>query len=179
MLPYEITKYLGFGTAVVLSRSRSPCCGIYLERLSRRFYNADQILKPLVTFGTHWSPSRPSASSGTAPLSASIPPAFAGSSLLGDLHVLRYRTVMYSRGSRRVPRRMANCCTRPRRPRRECRASSGLKWCKRSASPAALYDRDRHDRWSGWRRSAARSLHRSDQGTEMGAEIKRSHLSSS
>ena len=48
----EITNYLGFGPAVVLSPVAVALLGILFERfLLRRFYAADPILSLLVTFG--------------------------------------------------------------------------------------------------------------------------------
>jgi len=89
----EITRYLGFGPAVVLSPIAVALLGLLFERfLLRRFYDADPILSLLVTFGLAmiaeqlirivW---------GAAPLSASIPPIFRGSVFLGDFLFSRYR----------------------------------------------------------------------------------------
>ena len=89
----EITRYLGFGPAVVLSPIIVALLGIVFERfLLRRFYDADPILSLLVTFGLAmiveqlirivW---------GAAPLSASIPPMFRGSVFIGDFLFSRYR----------------------------------------------------------------------------------------
>src|SRR5260221_9032270 len=48
----EITKYLGFGPAVVLPPFAVALLGILFERyILRRFYTADAILRLLVTFG--------------------------------------------------------------------------------------------------------------------------------
>src|SRR6478672_3809215 len=48
----EITKYLGFGPAVVLSPVAVALLGILFERyILRRFYTVDPILSLLVTFG--------------------------------------------------------------------------------------------------------------------------------
>src|SRR5437899_7146642 len=48
----EITKYLGFGSAMVLSPVAVALLGILFERfILRRFYDADPILSLLVTFG--------------------------------------------------------------------------------------------------------------------------------
>src|SRR6266705_2665338 len=48
----EITKYLGFGPAIVLSPVAVALLGILFERyILRRFYTADPILSLLVTFG--------------------------------------------------------------------------------------------------------------------------------
>src|SRR5882757_2579767 len=82
----EITRYLGFGAAVVLSPVAVALLGILFEKfILRRFYSADPILSLLVTFGLAmvteqfirivWGPS---------PLSATMPPMFKGSVILGD-----------------------------------------------------------------------------------------------
>src|SRR5579872_2076294 len=48
----EITKYLGFGPAVIISPVVVALLGILFERfILRRFYTADPILGLLVTFG--------------------------------------------------------------------------------------------------------------------------------
>ena len=48
----EITRYLGFGAAMVLSPIAVGMLGILFEQfILRRFYNADPILSLLVTFG--------------------------------------------------------------------------------------------------------------------------------
>ena len=48
----ELTKYLGFGPAVVLSPIAVAMLGILFEQfILRRFYTADPILSLLVTFG--------------------------------------------------------------------------------------------------------------------------------
>jgi branched-chain amino acid transport system permease protein len=88
-----ITKYLGFGPAVVVSPMAVALLGILFERfLLRRFYAADPILSLLVTFGLAmiaeqliriiWGPS---------PLSVIMPAAFKGSVILGDFLFSRYR----------------------------------------------------------------------------------------
>jgi branched-chain amino acid transport system permease protein len=92
----EITKYLGFGPAIVLSPIAVALLGILFERfILRRFYTADPILSLLVTFGLAlvaeqairilW---------GAAPLSASIPPVFRGSVFVGDFLFSRYRLLI-------------------------------------------------------------------------------------
>jgi branched-chain amino acid transport system permease protein len=89
----EITKYLGFGPAVVLSPIAVAMLGILFERfLLRRFYTADPILSLLVTFGLAmiaeqfirivW---------GASPLSVNMPAVFKGSVFLGDFLFSRYR----------------------------------------------------------------------------------------
>jgi len=92
-LSLEVTKYLGFGAAVVISPLAVALLGILFERhILRRFYNADPILSLLVTFGLAmvaeqmiriiW---------GASPLPASIPPMFRGSVIVGDFLFSRYR----------------------------------------------------------------------------------------
>jgi branched-chain amino acid transport system permease protein len=92
----EITKYLGFGAAVVISPLAVAMLGILFERyILRRFYTADPILSLLVTFGLAmvaeqmiriiW---------GASPLPASIPSAFRGSIIVGDFLFSRYRVML-------------------------------------------------------------------------------------
>jgi branched-chain amino acid transport system permease protein len=92
----EITKYLGFGAAVVLSPVAVALLGILFERfLLRRFYAADPILSLLVTFGLAmvveqlvrilW---------GAAPLSATMPAGLKGAVFLGDFLFSRYRLLL-------------------------------------------------------------------------------------
>jgi branched-chain amino acid transport system permease protein len=92
----EITKYLGFGPAVVISPVAVGMLGILFERfILRRFYTADPILSLLVTFGLAmvteqlirivW---------GAAPLSASIPPSLKGAIFVGDFLFSRYRLML-------------------------------------------------------------------------------------
>jgi branched-chain amino acid transport system permease protein len=92
----EITKYLGFAPAVVLSPVVVGILGISFERfILRRFYTADPILSLLVTFGLAmvaeqliriiW---------GAAPLSASMPQALKGPVILGDFLFSRYRLML-------------------------------------------------------------------------------------
>jgi branched-chain amino acid transport system permease protein len=92
----EITKYLGFGPAVVLSPIAVAMLGILFERfLLRRFYTADPILSLLVTFGLAmiaeqfirivW---------GASPLSVNMPAVFKGSVFLGDFLFSRYRLIL-------------------------------------------------------------------------------------
>jgi branched-chain amino acid transport system permease protein len=95
-LSLEVTKYLGFGAAVVISPLAVALLGILFERyILRRFYNADPILSLLVTFGLAmvaeqmiriiW---------GASPLPASIPPMFRGSVIIGDFLFSRYRVML-------------------------------------------------------------------------------------
>jgi len=92
----EITKYLGFGPAVVLSPIAVAMLGILFERfLLRRFYAADPILSLLVTFGLAmiaeqlirmiW---------GASPVSVNMPAIFKGSVFIGDFLFSRYRLLL-------------------------------------------------------------------------------------
>ncbi|MET0192526.1 MAG: branched-chain amino acid ABC transporter permease [Hyphomicrobiaceae bacterium] len=92
----EITRYLGFGPAVVLSPVVVGILGILFERIIlRRFYTADPILSLLVTFGLAmvaeqliriiW---------GAAPLSASMPQELKGAVIIGDFLFSRYRLML-------------------------------------------------------------------------------------
>jgi branched-chain amino acid transport system permease protein len=92
----EITKYLGFGAAVVLSPVAVGLLGILFEKfILRRFYTADPILSLLVTFGLAmiaeqlirivW---------GSAPLSQSMPPNLKGAVIVGDFLFSRYRLML-------------------------------------------------------------------------------------
>jgi branched-chain amino acid transport system permease protein len=92
----EITKYLGFGPAVVLSPVAVAMLGILFERyILRRFYTADPILSLLVTFGLAMVAEQAIRIIwGSAPLSASIPPAFRGSVIVGDFLFSRYRVML-------------------------------------------------------------------------------------
>jgi branched-chain amino acid transport system permease protein len=91
-----LTRPLGFGAAVVASPMVVALLGILFERfILRRFYTADPILSLLVTFGLAmvaeqliriiW---------GSAPLSATMPPAFKGSIMVGDFLFSRYRLLL-------------------------------------------------------------------------------------
>jgi branched-chain amino acid transport system permease protein len=92
----EITKYLGFGPAVVLSPIAVALLGILFERfILRRFYTADPILSLLVTFGLAMVTEQAIRILwGAAPLSASIPPVFRGSVIVGDFLFSRYRLLI-------------------------------------------------------------------------------------
>ena len=70
--------------------------GILFERfILRRFYTADPILSLLVTFGLAMVAEQAIRIIwGAAPLSASIPPAFRGSIILGDFLFSRYRVML-------------------------------------------------------------------------------------
>ena len=92
----EITKYLGFGAAVVLSPVAVGLLGILFEKfILRRFYTADPILSLLVTFGLAmvaeqlirivW---------GSAPLSQAMPASLKGAVIVGDFLFSRYRLML-------------------------------------------------------------------------------------
>jgi len=92
----EITEYLGFGPAVVLSPVAVGMLGIFFEKyILRRFYTADPILGLLVTFGLAmvaeqliriiW---------GAAPLPASLPAILKGPVIVGDFLFSRYRLLL-------------------------------------------------------------------------------------
>jgi len=92
----EITRYLGFGPAIVLSPVAVALLGILFERfILRRFYSADPILSLLVTFGLAMVTEQAIRIVwGAAPLPASIPPAFRGSVIVGDFLFSRYRLLI-------------------------------------------------------------------------------------
>ena len=92
----EITKYMGFSAAVVLSPVAVGLLGILFEKfILRRFYNADPILSLLVTFGLAmvaeqlirivW---------GSAPLSQTMPSSLKGAVIIGDFLFSRYRLML-------------------------------------------------------------------------------------
>jgi branched-chain amino acid transport system permease protein len=92
----EITKYLGFGPAVMLSPIAVGMLGVLFEKfILRRFYTADPILSLLVTFGLAmvaeqlirivW---------GAPPLSQSMPQSLKGAVILGDFLFSRYRLLL-------------------------------------------------------------------------------------
>src|ERR1700744_6797895 len=92
----EITRYLGFGPAVVLSPMAVALLGIFFERfILRRFYAADPILSLLVTFGIARGAEQAIRMIwGAPPLSAAMPPAFRGSFFVGDFLFSRYRLLI-------------------------------------------------------------------------------------
>jgi len=92
----ELTQYLGFTPAVIVSPVAVGLLGIAFERfILRRFYTADPILSLLVTFGLAmvaeqlirilW---------GAAPLSATMPQALKGAVFVGDFLFSRYRLLL-------------------------------------------------------------------------------------
>jgi branched-chain amino acid transport system permease protein len=92
----EITKYLGFGPAVLLSPLVVGLMGVLFEKLIlRRFYTADPILSLLVTFGLAmvaeqfirivW---------GAQPLSQTMPQSLKGAVIFGDFLFSRYRLLL-------------------------------------------------------------------------------------
>src|SRR4030095_13010364 len=82
----EITKYLGFGPAVVLSPVAVGLLGVLFERfILRRFYTADPILSLLVTFGLAMVAEQAIRMIwGAAPLTASLPRELKGAVIIGD-----------------------------------------------------------------------------------------------
>src|SRR5205809_3378591 len=84
-LSVEITKYLGFGPAVVISPIAVALLGILFERyILRRFYSSDPILSLLVTFALAMVAEQAIRIIWGAPaLSAAITQSFRGSVFLG------------------------------------------------------------------------------------------------
>jgi branched-chain amino acid transport system permease protein len=95
-LSLEITRYLGFGPAVVMSPVAVAMLGMLFERyILRRFYTADPILSLLVTFGIAMVAEQAIRIIwGASPLPASIPPEFRGSVVIGDFLFSRYRLML-------------------------------------------------------------------------------------
>ncbi len=95
-LALQISRYLGFTAAVVLSPVCVALLGILFERfLLRRFYTADPILSLLVTFGLAMVAEQAIRIVwGAAPLSASMPRELKGSIILGDFLFSRYRLLL-------------------------------------------------------------------------------------
>src|SRR4030081_3196896 len=92
----EITKYLGFGPAIVLSPVAVALLGILFERfILRRFYAADPVLSLLVTFGLALVAEQAIRMIwGASPLAASMPPGLKGNVVLGDFLFSRYRLLL-------------------------------------------------------------------------------------
>src|SRR6201986_3141243 len=92
----EITKYLGFGPAVVLSPIAVALLGILFERfILRRFYRADPILSLLVTFGLAMIAEQAIRIIwGAAPLSQTMPQSLKGAVFIGDFLFSRYRLML-------------------------------------------------------------------------------------
>jgi branched-chain amino acid transport system permease protein len=92
----ELTKYLGFGPAIIVSPVVVGILGILFERfLLRRFYRADPILSLLVTFGLAMIAEQAIRILwGAAPLSATMPAALKGSVIVGDFLFSRYRLML-------------------------------------------------------------------------------------
>lgn len=92
----EITKYLGFGPAVVISPVAVGLLGILFERfILRRFYDADPILSLLVTFGLAMVTEQAIRIVwGAPPISAAIPQGLRGSVFVGDFLFSRYRLLI-------------------------------------------------------------------------------------
>src|SRR3974390_868393 len=92
----EITRYLGFGPAVVLSPVAVGLLGILFERfILVRFYTADPILSLLVTFGLAMMAEQVIRIIwGAAPLSQTLPQSLKGAVIVGDFLFSRYRLVL-------------------------------------------------------------------------------------
>ena len=144
----EITKYLGFGPAVVLSPVAVALLGILFERfMLRRFYTADPILSLLVTFGLAmvaeqlirivW---------GAAPLSVTMPAALKGAVILGDFLFSRYRLMLLGVVALRAAGRLAAAAQDLVRPRGACRHPAAGHGRRARHPPAALHDGHRHAR---------------------------------
>lgn len=82
----ELTRFLGFGPAVVLSPISVALLGILFERfLLRKFYTADPILGLLVTFGLAMIAEQAIRIIwGAAPITVSMPAELKGSVILGN-----------------------------------------------------------------------------------------------
>jgi branched-chain amino acid transport system permease protein len=92
----EVTQYLGFGTAVVISPIAVALLGLLFERfLLRRFYTSDPILTLLVTFGLAMVVEQALRIAwGSAPLSQTLPTEFKGSVIVGNFLFSRYRLIL-------------------------------------------------------------------------------------
>src|SRR6202790_2758266 len=92
----EITNYLGFGPAMVISPIAVAMLGILFERyILRRFYTADPILSLLGTFGLAMVAEQTIRIIwGASPLPATMPPGFKGQVMLGDFMFSRYRLLL-------------------------------------------------------------------------------------
>ena len=92
----QLTQYLGFGPAVVVSPVAVGLLGILFERfLLRPFYNADPILSLLVTFGLAMVVEQAIRMIwGAAPLPANMPDAVKGAVFVGDFLFSRYRLLL-------------------------------------------------------------------------------------
>jgi branched-chain amino acid transport system permease protein len=92
----ELTRYLGFGPAVVVSPVAVALLGIVFERfILRRFYTADPILSLLVTFGLAMVAEQAIRIIwGAQPLSQTLPQGLKGAVILGDFLFSRYRLVL-------------------------------------------------------------------------------------
>jgi len=92
----ELTRFLGFGPAVVLSPVSVALLGILFERfLLRKFYTADPILGLLVTFGLAMIAEQAIRIIwGAAPITVSMPAELKGSVILGNFLFSRYRLML-------------------------------------------------------------------------------------
>jgi branched-chain amino acid transport system permease protein len=95
-LAVELTKYVGFGGAVIFSPLIVGVLGVLFERfLLRRFYSADPILSLLLTFGLAMVAEQVIRMIwGASPLPASIPAVFKGQFVFGEFIYSRYRVLM-------------------------------------------------------------------------------------
>ena len=92
----ELTNYLGFFPAIVVSPVVVGMLGILFERfILRRFYAADPILSLLVTFGLAMMAEQVIRIIwGAAPLSQTMPPNLKGAVIVGDFLFSRYRLIL-------------------------------------------------------------------------------------
>jgi branched-chain amino acid transport system permease protein len=92
----EVTNYLGFGSAVVISPLAVALLGLLFERfLLRRFYTSDPILTLLVTFGLAMAVEQALRIIwGSAPLSQTLPAELKGSIIVGNFLFSRYRLIL-------------------------------------------------------------------------------------
>src|ERR1700757_4021148 len=92
----ELTRYLGFGPAVVISPIAVALLGVLFERfILRRFYTADPILSLLVTFGLAMVTEQAIRIIwGAAPLSQTMPQGLKGAVFIGDFLFSRYRLLI-------------------------------------------------------------------------------------
>src|SRR5215470_2871494 len=92
----EITRYLGFAPAIVISPLAVAVLGLLFERfLLRRFYTADPILSLLITFGLAMVAEQTIRILwGAAPLSVVMPQSLKGAVIIGDFLFSRYRLIL-------------------------------------------------------------------------------------
>jgi branched-chain amino acid transport system permease protein len=95
-LAVAITRYVGFGGALVLSPLAVALLGMAFERfLLRRFYRSDPILGLLLTFGLSMVAEQALRMIwGASPLPYQIPAALKGQLIVGDFIYSKYRLSM-------------------------------------------------------------------------------------